>query len=69
MLHPQDLNEHQAEGAPTMVITKKDSTRDILTIFTPKIRVVFTKKKLEGMEADKNETSELLEGRWCLLCK
>jgi hypothetical protein len=62
MLHPQDLNEHQAEGAPTLVITKKDSTHDILTIFTPKICVVFTKKKLEGMEADENKMSKMFEG-------
>lgn len=61
MLNTQDLDEHQTAATPTAVATKKDSTRDLLTIFTTKTRVVFKKP---GTGA-----TELLEGRWCMLCK
>lgn len=44
-----------------MVTPKKDSTRDLLTVFTDRIRVAFKKAK--------TGTVEEVEGRWCNLCK
>jgi hypothetical protein len=53
------LDEHQSAGVPALLCTKKDTTRDFLTIFTIRIRVSFKK----------NEKAEVLEGRWCMVCK
>jgi hypothetical protein len=43
------------------LMSKKDSTCDLLTIFSDKIHVVFKKAKMGVMEN--------LEGRWCMICK
>jgi hypothetical protein len=53
------LDEHQSAGVPALLCTKKDTTRDFLTIFTIRIQVSFKK----------NEKAEVLEGRWCMVCK
>jgi hypothetical protein len=56
----------QGEGlpdvsAPVLSIVKGDSTRDLLLIFSEKVKVKFNK--------DKIGTSEILRGRWCKLCR
>jgi hypothetical protein len=56
----QDLNEHHAEGIPSIAALKKNLTRDLLTIFTDKTRVAFKKPNTGTSEVD---------GRWCTLCK
>src|ERR1700722_6371689 len=40
--------------------TKADTTKDLLTIFSDRVDVKFTKK---------DGTSETLRGWWCLVCK
>jgi hypothetical protein len=57
----EDLNEHHAQGTPSIVASKKNTTRDLLTIFSDRIDVAFKKQK--------TGTVEMVEGRWCLLCK
>ena len=52
---------YHAQGAPAMLTSKKDSMRDLLTIFSDKIHVVFKKAK--------TGVTENLEGRWCMICK
>ncbi|KAH9036503.1 hypothetical protein EDB85DRAFT_2143083 [Lactarius pseudohatsudake] len=49
----EDLDAYQGQGIPEIVIAKKDSTRDLLTVFSDKIKVIF--KKLIGV-------TEILEG-------
>ncbi|KIM58355.1 hypothetical protein SCLCIDRAFT_55519, partial [Scleroderma citrinum Foug A] len=56
---PDDLgNEHCAEVMPAHKI-KKRNTKDLLTIFTDRVRVKFV---IAGKV-------DLLWGRWCMICK
>ena len=56
-VHKEDLPD---VSAPTMSIVKTDSTKDLLTCFTEKVKVKFS--KADG-------TFEVLRGRWCQLCR
>jgi hypothetical protein len=47
-------------AAPYEKAVKTDSARDLLTVFSDRIDVKFTKK---------DGSFEVLKGRWCLLCK
>jgi hypothetical protein len=48
-------------SAPAMSIVKGDSTRDLLLIFSERVKVKFNK--------DNIGTFEVLRGRWCKLCR
>lgn len=54
-----DLEERHHAGIPDILTVKKDSTKDMLTIFSERVDVKFKK-------GEKNET---ITGRWCLLCR
>ncbi|KAH9032690.1 hypothetical protein EDB85DRAFT_1890601 [Lactarius pseudohatsudake] len=56
----EDLDVYQGQGIPEIVIAKKDSTQDLLTVFSDKIKVIF--KKSMGV-------TETLEGQWCMICR
>ncbi|KAF5374133.1 hypothetical protein D9615_008888 [Tricholomella constricta] len=56
-----DLNEHQAQGIPAATPSKKESTRDILLIFSDRIKQTF--------QVGNTDQLETIEGRWCYLCK
>ncbi|KZT31088.1 hypothetical protein SISSUDRAFT_1068115 [Sistotremastrum suecicum HHB10207 ss-3] len=49
---------------PEKTTSRKESTRDMLTIFSDKVRVKFVKEGPDG-----SQTSEMLRGRWCMPCK
>jgi hypothetical protein len=55
---PEASRQHQLD-IPTELTVKKDTTKDLLTIFSARVTVNFK----EG------QTTETLTGRWCLLCK
>jgi hypothetical protein len=54
-----DLEEHHRAEIPTLLPVKKDSTKDLLTIFSDRVTVKFKS----------GETFETIKGRWCLPCK
>ena len=45
---------------PVRAMIKKDSTRDLLIIFTDQVKVKFNRP---------DGTSEIVEGRWCKQCR
>ncbi|KAF5368777.1 hypothetical protein D9615_010411 [Tricholomella constricta] len=57
----EDLDERQAQGIPERAApSKKDSTRDLLTVFSDRLEASFPCGKGEF---------ETLEGQWCLICR
>ncbi|GLB40087.1 hypothetical protein LshimejAT787_0705970 [Lyophyllum shimeji] len=56
-----DLELHQQSEIPEIRAVKKDSTRDILLIFTDIVTVKFLPKT--------GEPAEVKKGRWCKVCK
>lgn len=46
-------------SVPQELNVKKDSTKDLLTIFSDLVTVKFKR----------NEDEETVKGRWCLICK
>jgi hypothetical protein len=56
--------EDETEGPhqidiPVELRVKKDSTKDLLTIFSARVTVNFKK----------GENTETVSGRWCMICK
>jgi hypothetical protein len=49
---------HQID-IPVELQVKKDSTKDLQTIFSARVTVNFKK----------GETTETVSGRWCMICK
>ncbi|KAG6906426.1 hypothetical protein DXG01_014018 [Tephrocybe rancida] len=56
----EDLNDRHSRGIPSTLPVKKDSTRDLLLIFSDRTKQDFV---------NKSGNSTILEGRWCLVCK
>ena len=55
-----DLGSKHHSEIPEVLPTKKDTTKDLLLMFSDRLTVVF---KLKGGE------TETLTGQWCLICK
>ncbi|KAF8238858.1 hypothetical protein L208DRAFT_1064729, partial [Tricholoma matsutake] len=53
------LDKHQGEGIASKCPSKKDSMRDLLTVFSQTLKVSFKTKA----------GPELVTGRWCSLCR
>jgi hypothetical protein len=54
-----DLEERHRAEIPMLLPVKKDSTKDLLMIFSDRVTVKF----------NSGETVETIKGRWCLPCK
>ena len=52
------MEQHQLD-LPIELRVKKDTTKDLLTIFSARVTVNFRK----------GQNNETITGRWCLLCK
>lgn len=50
---------------PEIRVSKKESTRDLHTIFSGLVKVKFTVKDEEGEVV----AVQTLKGRWCLVCR
>jgi hypothetical protein len=58
--HEDGLNDHQRGTDLHESVIKKDSTRDLLTVMSDRVKVKF----MVGKDKYEMET-----GRWCYLCK
>jgi hypothetical protein len=55
-----DENDDREFSIPQQLNVKKDSTKDLLTIFSDLVTVKFKRNSAD---------METVRGRWCLLCK
>jgi hypothetical protein len=58
-LKESDLEYRHRGEIPAVLVVKKDSTKDLLTIFSDLVTVNFKK----------GEVTTNARGRWCLLCR
>jgi hypothetical protein len=59
MLQASDIEERHRGKIPAALVVKSDTTKDLLTVFSDIVTVNFKKD---------NKTDNL-KGRWCLLCR
>ena len=65
-----DLEDRHRVEIPSTLMTKKDSTRDLLTIFSDILVVKFKMaNKDDVVEGFEETVYETVKGRWCLPCK
>jgi hypothetical protein len=58
-LQDSDLEDWHRSEVPAALVVKRDSTKDLLTIFSDLVSVnVEVKKKIEK-----------IKGQWCLICR
>jgi hypothetical protein len=58
-MQASDLEDQHRGDIPALLVVKKDTTKDLLTIFSDLLTVNFKKG---------DETTNV-RGRWCLLCR
>jgi hypothetical protein len=58
-LQASDLEDRHRGEIPEVLVVKNDTTKDLLTVFSDLVSVIFKKG---------NKTSNF-KGQWCLLCR
>ena len=58
-MHKDETEDQHQLDIPVEYRVKKDTTKDLLTIFSARMTVNFKK----------GNTSEMISGRWCMVCK